>query len=432
MHTAGCVLPSKDDAIFYWEIEAAKQGHLKSILDVAEKYHRGVCVPENTTVAGYWFLEAAKQNNPVAQLVLSDLYLDGTEGHEQDDTKALYWLRRGAEHKRPFAENRLGWAYEFGKCGLTKDPEMAKHWYLLAAKQSYYPAQYNLAFLILKSGQNGRRGEGQKEKEDETRGQCHSDYSYQQEQGLTQEAFDEAIAWMRSSASGGHIPAQLNLAWRYMYGKTRLPQDDAEALVWYSQAAASGDTSANAYVGWIYEKGILPCAEKHIQIAVQHYRLAAQQNNTWAQSRLGTICRNGYNEKDQNYPPNFVEAHRWLRAAADKGDVTAQVELGLMYLHGEGVDKDYVEAMRLHRKAAEAGNAAGQCNMGFMYHHGYGVERDDTEAVAWYRKAAEQGHGEGQNYLGWMYVKGYGVQQNDSEAVYWLRKAADQSDMHGM
>ncbi|KAF9971830.1 hypothetical protein BGZ73_005123, partial [Actinomortierella ambigua] len=359
MHTDGCVLPSKNDAIFYWGIEAAKQGHLASILDVADEYHYGRYAPESIADAGYWYLEAAKQNNPVAQMEISDLYMNGTKGHEQDDTKALYWLRRCANQKESYAEDRLGWAYEFGKCGLTKDPEMAKYWYLLAAKKSYHPAQYNLALLILKGGQNGGGGEEQKQEWSEKREQYHADYSsQQQEQGLTQEAFDEAITWMRSSASGGHIPAQLNLAWRYMSGKTRLPQDDAEAVVWYSKAASSGDTSAMAYVGWIYENGILSCIEKNIQIATHHYRRAAQLNNTWAQSRLGTLCRKGYGEKDQDHPPRYAEAHMWLRKAADKGDVTAQVELGLMYRNGEGVDKDYMEAVHWYRKAADAGNTA--------------------------------------------------------------------------
>ena len=35
---------------------------------------------------------------------------------------------------------------------------------------------------------------------------------------------------------------------------------------------------------------------------------------------------------------------RWYRRAADQGDADAQVNLGLMYVKGEGVLQDYVQA----------------------------------------------------------------------------------------
>ena len=43
-------------------------------------------------------------------------------------------------------------------------------------------------------------------------------------------------------------------------------------------------------------------------------------------------------------PQDDAEAMRWYRLAADQGDATAQLGLGLMYYNGEGVLKDSVLA----------------------------------------------------------------------------------------
>ena len=43
----------------------------------------------------------------------------------------------------------------------------------------------------------------------------------------------------------------------------------------------------------------------------------------------------------------------YLRLAAEQGDLWSQVDLGYMYLNGEGVPKDLVEASKWLRLAAE-------------------------------------------------------------------------------
>jgi len=81
-----------------------------------------------------------------------------------------------------------------------------------------------------------------------------------------------------------------------------------------------------------------------------------------------------------------------LKAQAEKGDVEAQSDLGLMYAIGQGVSQDYTEALKWYRKAAEQGDALALYNLGVMYHEGHGVPQDDAEADKWFRKAAEQGY----------------------------------------
>ena len=62
-----------------------------------------------------------------------------------------------------------------------------------------------------------------------------------------------------------------------------------------------------------------------------------------------------------------------------------------MYDKGRGVPQDYAEAVRWYRLAAEKGNATAQFNLGLMYHRGEGVPSDTVTAYAWLSIIAAQG-----------------------------------------
>lgn len=100
------------------------------------------------------------------------------------------------------------------------------------------------------------------------------------------------------------------------------------------------------------------------------------------------------------------------------------------YYYGRGVKKNYEEAVKWYRLAAEKGNSSAQNNLGWMYQKGYGVTKDYAEAVKWYRKSAEQGNATGQFLLGGMYENGYGVKKNKKEAkkLYTLSAAQGLED----
>ncbi len=57
----------------------------------------------------------------------------------------------------------------------------------------------------------------------------------------------------------------------------------------------------------------------------------------------------------------------------------------------EGVAQEIDDAAALLRAAAEQGDASAQYNLGLMYLEGQGVKQDNVEAYAWIRTAAAQG-----------------------------------------
>jgi len=145
----------------------------------------------------------------------------------------------------------------------------------------------------------------------------------------------------------------------------------------------------------------------------------AKAGNADAQNNLGDMYSDG-----EGVPQNYGEAVRWYRLAAEQEYSWAQYNLGWMYLHGEGLPQDNVEALNWIQLAVGQDNIGAQTTLGNMYYEGNGVPQDYGEAVKWYRLAAEQGDNVAQYELGNMYYNGIGVPQNYILAHAWANLAS--------
>ena len=86
-------------------------------------------------------------------------------------------------------------------------------------------------------------------------------------------------------------------------------------------------------------------------------RTYAEQGNTQAQLDLANIYYEGGSEF-LDIEPDLQEAAKWFRKSAEQGNITAQYRLGMMYLNGEGVEKNKDEATNWLLKAANRGDKA--------------------------------------------------------------------------
>jgi len=125
---------------------------------------------------------------------------------------------------------------------------------------------------------------------------------------------------------------------------------------------------------------------------------------------------------------DFKTAAAIYTELAEKGDVKAQYNLGLMYIRGDGVEQSYTEGAKWHRKAAEQGYAEAQYSLGALHFNRDIPTEDYAEAANWYLKAAEQGHLKAQLNMGILYFRGDIVEQNLEESVKWYQKAAEQGN----
>ena len=65
-------------------------------------------------------------------------------------------------------------------------------------------------------------------------------------------------------------------------------------------------------------------------------------------------------------------AASWYGRAAQQGNASAQAALGLMYLSGQGADRDPTKAADWFASAAEQGNARAQYNLALLTLEGNG------------------------------------------------------------
>ena len=145
---------------------------------------------------------------------------------------------------------------------------------------------------------------------------------------------------------------------------------------------------------------------------------AAERGDVGAQCDLGIIYA-----KVGGVAAETPEARTWIRRAAELGHAEAQY-----YLGDTSDEEEQEEAVEWLRQAGEQGHVAAQLALAWKYEGTDGVGADAEEAVTWLRRAAERGHADAQRLLGGHYASGYGVAQDDTEAVGWLRKAAEQGD----
>jgi len=142
---------------------------------------------------------------------------------------------------------------------------------------------------------------------------------------------------------------------------------------------------------------------------------AAEQGDVSAQFQLGLKYLYG-----DGVSQDYAEAEIWIRKAAEQDDSTAQFFLGSMYFQSNVFPQDYAEAEIWIRKAAEQGNVLAQLQFGTMCLQGNGVSQDYVKAEKWFRKAAEQGNAEAQSMLGAIYAAGLGSQKDSIQAYMWL------------
>ena len=185
--------------------------------------------------------------------------------------------------------------------------------------------------------------------------------------------------------------------------------------------ALNGDPEAQIVLGTFYENG-----EEGTKIdkekARYWYRKAAESDSEQAQY---------YSEQAQYYLEALYrkEHVEEFKYAAEQGDAAAQVNLGLCYENGEGVERDRDKAIYWFQKAAAKNNTDAMLELAAGYRIGIIADRNNTQAAYWYQKAAEQGDSNAQYELGCCYQRGDGVAYNIEQALFWYQKAGEQGNL---
>jgi len=117
-----------------------------------------------------------------------------------------------------------------------------------------------------------------------------------------------------------------------------------------------------------------------------------------------------------------------LQKMAEQGNGEAQLQLGLRYLNGDGIEQNPNTAVRWLERAARQGQTEAQYQYGMALLEGRGVVQDYRSAFRWVEEPARRGHVKAQLALADMYRFGSGVPANLPRAYLWYNLAAAQGD----
>ncbi|OBU11258.1 SEL1-like repeat protein [Morganella psychrotolerans] len=105
-----------------------------------------------------------------------------------------------------------------------------------------------------------------------------------------------------------------------------------------------------------------------------------------------------------------LEALKWFRKAADKGEPASQNILGQLYEKGDwGIHQDPAKAMEWYSKAAESGDNNAILKLATIYYEGEIIEVNYPKALQLFNQSSDYSRREAEKYLSLMYYNGNGV-----------------------
>ena len=119
---------------------------------------------------------------------------------------------------------------------------------------------------------------------------------------------------------------------------------------------------------------------KYDQRRLQRLQALADRGDRTAQFDLGETY-------DIGHPRNLKKAAHWYRIAGERGDKHALNNLGYLYEHGRGVPKDHQKAWEYYRRSADKGNVIAVANLGVLMHQ----QRKYRRALIYFERAVASG-----------------------------------------
>lgn len=151
---------------------------------------------------------------------------------------------------------------------------------------------------------------------------------------------------------------------------------------------------------------------------VEAARAKAEKGDVSAQAQLGEYYYG---------LGRWRSAATWLEKAAEKGDPASLNFLGLMYFHGDlKTNASHSKALELFAESAKRGNADALYNMGRVYELSSNKKiRSFSKAIECYREGMAKGSAKSFYGMGRMHDRGKGLEVNVTKAMELYRQAAD-------
>jgi TPR repeat protein len=274
-------------------VESEAQPSTASLLQTGDNYHYGINgVTINESSANEWYKKASDLGDLDAKVMLAfNVLYDEARKSEMPAARAI--IESAAKAGNVRATNMLANMYRFGDNGYEKNPAEAFRLYQIASDRRFFPAQANLAELILETNTKAR--------------------------------FAEAATLLFLAAGEGSVWARLSLSKAYANGDNALGivKSPKQAFDWAKTAADQGQPEAQLELGNMYFNGVGVAINQ--AAALELYRKAAAAGLAAAQTNLGVMYQGGLG----GLPKSNAEATRWYRMAINRPNPQPLAEYNL-------------------------------------------------------------------------------------------------------
>lgn len=238
----------------------------------------------------------------------------------------------------------------------------------------------------------------------------------------------EGFAWLRKAAEQGEPFALTRLGLRALVqGEGQPGFDGRPALRLLLAAAEQGEAAAQSAVALLY--GGYAQVPPQPRERVRWLQAAAVQGDADAMADLADLLLAG--DAPSGLAADASQARRWLEQAATQGHAPSLRRLAAYHAQGlAGLSPSAPRAVDLMRQAADLGDVSAQVQVGLALIQGQMVPPDLPRGVAYIRRAAAADDPGGLDALARLHVDGVGVPKDLARAVLLLRRAIHRSGDH--
>lgn len=245
------------------------------------------------------------------------------------------------------------------------------------------------------------------------------------EQGAgTPKNYTKAVDWHHKAAVGNYAPSIYQLGLAYEIGKGVTANRDT-ALKSFQKAAELKAPEAYYKLASMAMAGTAPKADDKKAL---NYLKDGGITDGKGMETIGTFYENGV-----GLAPNYTEALKWYKKAADAGLVEAMYRLGSCYEIGIGTSVNPEEAIAFYKKASDNKSGAAAYKLASLYMSGSLIPANQAKAVEYMHTAVENGRSDSANELGVIYLQGLVGQQADTvKAAQMFLQSAEMGNAEAM
>jgi TPR repeat protein len=443
-----------------WQRRAAEQGLRIAQYALGRHYYNANRFTGVDEASGsVWYMKAADQGDINAQYIVGSMIGFPIEAQADEFEAGAVWYRKAADLELANArfdfgvrlketpttwEESIGWLYGTILQGLKVAQYTSRRYYFDLIRNHITNSEPTSAWY-----KNAMRaGADERAQASKNRPQAEIWYRKAAEGGLANAQFDlgehlagkratylESVEWLRKAAFQGHPKAQVSLGRVYLLGELEfgaIPRDYKQALEWLGKAAKNGEFEARKMLWQIHDlaHGVKPRENLGVinpQTPLERsYALrvgdALKEPKTayLDDTKLNAPILDDDFDNGRCVPFDENQTTDWYRRAAERGDASAQYDLGVIYSNGLGVPEDHRAAVEWVRRAAASGDANAEAILGDFYRYGR-EPRDLRLALAWYQKAALQDNAKAQYELGSLFLD---QKKDPKKSFAWYLKAA--------